>query len=59
VLQTVTLREDTFSLLSAAKRFERCAHLGDEKLRLFPRRKMGTLGETIVVDSIEPICASA
>src|SRR5215472_11115964 len=39
-------------LLSAARRFERCAHLGDEKLRLFPRRKMGTLREPVVVDEL-------
>src|SRR5215471_21864421 len=43
---------DTFLLLSAAKRFERRAHLGDEKLRLFPRCKMGTLWETVVVDEL-------
>src|SRR5215471_12594636 len=36
----------------AAKRFERCAHLGYEKLRLFPRRKMGTLREPVVVDEL-------
>ena len=50
--QSEPLREDGFPLLLAAKRFERCAHLGDEKLRLFPRRKMGALGETIVVDEL-------
>src|SRR5215813_8350255 len=46
------MREDAISRLSAAKRFERCAHLGDEKLRLFPRRKMGTLRELVVVDEL-------
>src|SRR5262249_17485761 len=47
-----TLREDAFSWLSAAKRFERCAHFGDEKVRLFPRRKMRTFWETVVVNEL-------
>ena len=38
-----------------SKRLERCAHLGGEKLRLFPGREVGALRQFVVVDELR-IC---
>src|SRR3569832_2314888 len=36
----------------STQRLERCAHLRDEELRLFPCREMSALGQLVVVDQV-------
>src|SRR5579862_2898817 len=44
--------EDTRGSASAPQRFKRGAHLGNEISRLFPGRKMPTLGQLVVMEEL-------